>query len=164
MSNETDFDHAYRVLADPLFRYCVFKVSDRDTALDLVHESFAKAWEYAERGKPIVDLKAFLYKTLRNRIVDHYRGKTHDSLDSLAEHGFDPEDTTPDLVDQLDGARIIELIKTLPPDTRDVMFFRYVNELSFAEISALTGESVNTLTVRAHRGMQKLKEITTHGT
>lgn len=160
---EQDFEHAYTVLSDPLFRYSLFKVSDRDVALDLVHDSFAKAWDYLERGKHIEDYKSFLYKTLRNAIVDHYREKTSDSLDTLAESGFDPVDVSgPTHADRLDGEQVLGLIHTLPPDTRDVIFFRYVNDLSFAEIATLTGESVNTLTVRAHRGLEKLKKLTQH--
>ena len=122
---EHDFERAYTILSDPLFRYGLFKVSDRDVALDLVHESFAKAWEYLQSGKRIANLKAFLYKTLRNRIVDHYREKKHDSLDALSESGFDPEDASaPTHSDRLDGEQILVLIGTLPPSTRDVIFFR----------------------------------------
>lgn len=160
---EQDFEHAYTVLSDPLFRYSLFKVSDRDVALDLVHEAFAKAWSYVTSGKSITDHKSFLYKTLRNLIVDHYRERSYDSLDTLAESGYDPVDVSePSHAERLDGEQILELIHTLPPDTRDVIFFRYVNDLSFAEIATLTGESVNTLTVRAHRGLEKLKKLTQH--
>lgn len=160
---EKDFEHAYAVLSDPLFRYSLFKVSDRDVALDLVSDTFARAWDYLQKGKRIEDYKSFLYKTLRNAIVDHYREKSHDSLDTMAESGFDPEDVSaPAHADRLDGEQVLALIHSLPPDTRDVIFFRYVNDLSFAEIASLTGESVNTLTVRAHRGLDKLKKLTEH--
>lgn len=162
---EQDFDHAYRTLSDPLFRYSLFKVSDRDVALDLVHDTFAKAWDYVQRGRSIKDYKPFLYKILHNLVVDYYREKREDSLDLLTEHGFDPEERGTSVEDELDGATALAKIALLPPDTRDVIFFRYVNDLSFAEIAALTGESVNTLTVRAHRGMQKLAELVNpHGT
>jgi len=36
---------------------------------------------------------------------------------------------------------------------------RYMNDLSIQEISEISGESENNISVRIHRGLEKLKQI-----
>ncbi len=159
-SREDDFLAAYHEYNDALFRYSYFKVSDREKAIDLVQECFTKTWSYLAGGGTINSFKPFLYRTLTNLIIDSYRQKKHASLDVLAEEGFDPgEDPSDDLINSLDGEKIIALLQKLPDEYRDVLFLRYVNEFSFTEIAKLTGETANALTVRAHRGLEKLKAL-----
>jgi RNA polymerase sigma-70 factor, ECF subfamily len=158
---DQEFAEIYRAHVDALFQYCLFKVSDRELAKDLVQETFMKTWIYAadaESGK-IESMKAFLFRTLSNLIVDEYRKRKTISLDTLAEDGFDPPfDDSDRLLDTIDGERALQLLKFLPEDYRDVVFMRYVQELSLEEIAEITGESKNTLSVRLHRGIKKLKE------
>jgi RNA polymerase sigma-70 factor (ECF subfamily) len=42
---------------------------------------------------------------------------------------------------------------------RDVIIMRFIDELSVKEISDVTGETENNISVRLHRGMEKLREI-----
>src|SRR3989344_4729797 len=83
------FVEGYNQWSDDLFRYAFFKVSNRELALDLIQDTFTKTWEYIYSGKKIDNLRAFLYKTLKNLIIDSYRKKTSESLDNLLEEGFD---------------------------------------------------------------------------
>ena len=53
----------------------------------------------------------------------------------------------------------MELIKKLPQEYRDVLFMKYVSDLSLGEIADIVGEKENTIAVRIHRGIKKLKEL-----
>ena len=162
---QEQFTESYNDYADLLFRHCLFKVSDRELAKDLVQESFMKTWGYLAEGKQIDSMKAFLFRTLNNLIIDEYRKRKTVSLEVLAEEGFDPPfDNTQSLLAHIDGARALSLIKGLPQEYRDVVFMRYVQEFSLEEIAEVTGESKNTLSVRIHRGLKKLKELFEHAT
>ncbi len=161
---ERDFIQAYHDNADALFRYCLFKVSDRERAIDLVQECFTKTWSYVAEGKTVDSFKPFLYRTLNNLIIDEYRRKKDTSLDALVDQGFDVGmDPREALLDSLDGKRAVALLQKLPEEYREVIYLRFVDGLSFAEIADATGENTNTLTVRAHRGIKKLKELITYG-
>jgi DNA-directed RNA polymerase specialized sigma24 family protein len=46
-----EFIALYDEMADQLFRHCYFKVSNRELALDLVQETFARTWEYIASAK-----------------------------------------------------------------------------------------------------------------
>jgi RNA polymerase sigma-70 factor (ECF subfamily) len=161
---ERYFSRVYQEHVDALFRYSLFKVSDREVAKDLVQETFVRTWEYLEGRGSIVSMKAFLYRTLSNLIIDEYRKKKAVSIDSLREEGFDvPFDERGRLLDALDGERAILILRKLPEDYREVIFMRYVEELTLEEIAEITGEPKNTLSVRIHRGLQKLRELFPYG-
>jgi RNA polymerase sigma-70 factor (ECF subfamily) len=154
------FEQAYAEYADALFRYALLKVSDRETAKDVVQDTFKKTWEYIAAGNSITHWRTFLYTAASRLVIDHYRKKKTFSLDLLAESGFEPIDhhtVSPEIA--IDGEQAIKLLGQLPPLYRDAVFMRYVDELSLSEIAVITGELENTLAVRIHRGLQKLKKI-----
>ena len=51
------------------------------------------------------------------------------------------------------------MIKNLPETYSEILFMRYVEELGVSEIAAITGKSVNVISVRINRGIKRLKEI-----
>ena len=157
---EQAFLEAYQEHADAIFRYCLFKVRDREMAKDLSQETFTKTWKYLTQGGEVLNFKAFFYHTAQNAVIDHYRKHKSESLDSLHEKGFDPgEDCTERLVDELDGAQVMEIMRGLPKEYHDVIFMRYAQELSNGEIAEMLGETETAVRVRVHRGLKKLREM-----
>ncbi len=152
---------AYEEHADALYRYCYFKINDTEIARDLLQDTFAKTWNYIASGNTVSNMKAFLYRSINNEIIDEYRRKKHASLEVMAEEsGFDP--VAPEMSSHeelLDGKRVLTLLGHLPKLYRDAIFMRYVEELSLTEIAEILGESENTISVRVHRGIKKLREL-----
>ncbi|MFM7088840.1 MAG: RNA polymerase sigma factor [Candidatus Paceibacterota bacterium] len=157
---EENFIRACEVHADPLFRYSLFKVSDRDLAKDLVQETFLRAWNHVAEGKEIDNFKAFFYRVLGNMIIDEYRKKKTISLESMTEDGFDIRvDEEGKIADQIDGAIALRVLGKIPEKYREVMFMKYVQDFSNKEIAELLDESENSISVKIHRGIKKIKEI-----
>ena len=151
---------AYNDHSDALFRYCLFKVGDREIAKDLIQEVFVKTWVYIEKGNEITNFKPFLYKTLRNLIIDYYRKHKTSSLDTLQENGFDRALEEPiSIEDKFDGEKALEFFSKLSSDYKEVLYMKYVEGLDLLEIAEITGELENTVSVRMHRGLKKLKEF-----
>lgn len=137
-----------------------FKLHDRNLGEDLVQDTFMKTWIYLVKGGKIDTMKAFLYHILNNLIVDEYRKHTTTSLDALLEKGFEPSAGDPRrLFGVLDGKAAMLLIPCLPEKYQKVMRMRYVQDLSLKEMSIITGQSCNTMSVQAHRGLEKLKSL-----
>jgi RNA polymerase sigma-70 factor (ECF subfamily) len=135
-----------------------FKVSNRETGEDLVQQTFMKTWIYLVKGGKIEIMKAFLYHILNNLIVDEYRKKKTSSLESLTEKGFEPKAVDGvNLMNSLDGKAAILLIERLPEMYKKIMRMKYVQDLSLEEMSLITGLLKNTIAVRLHRGLEKLK-------
>jgi RNA polymerase sigma-70 factor (ECF subfamily) len=140
--------------------HAFFKTHNHATGEDLVQDTFMKTWKYLVKGGKIDVMKAFLYHVLNNLIVDEYRKRKTSSLDVLLEKGYEPgEDTTERLVNKMDGKAALLLIQQLPERYQKVMRMRYIQDLSLAEMSLITGQSKNTIAVQLHRGLEKLKVL-----
>jgi len=136
------------------------KLSHRDQALDAVQEVFARTWEYVLTGKEIGNFKSFLYKTAYHIVVDGYRKKKTESLDSMREEGFDLADDKGDVpLLSVDGENALKALAGLDGSYKDVVVMRYVHGLSPKEIAEITGLTENVISVRIHRGLEKLRTI-----
>lgn len=157
---EKQFLESYKAHTDALFRYCYLKVSDRELAKDLLQDVFMRAWQYIQKGHVVDNMKSFLYTTARNAVIDEYRKKKPTSLDNIRDKGFDVAfDDHSRVEDVIDGEHALALLSAIPEKYKDAIYMQYVEGLTIGEIAAITGESENNISVRIHRGLQKLREI-----
>lgn len=156
-----DFVAIYEAKSDAIFRYCYFRTSDREVAIDIVQETFIRLWTAMEASKEIQNHQAFLYTIARNLIIDFYRKKKTLSLDALAENDeneyYLPKDLSETI--NIEARHIINKIQELEPQYRQVVYLRFVEELKPQEIAEITGESANVISVRINRGLDKLRKI-----
>lgn len=163
---ESRFLAAFEEYSDALFRHATLRLSDRERAIDAVHDTFTKVWSYVRNGHQVDAFRPFLYKVLNNLIVDEYRKQRETSLDALMEDAgadermFDElsENTVESLAATLDGKQAFELLGTIPDMYREVIILRFVDELGPKEISELIEESENVVSVRIHRGLKLLRD------
>lgn len=162
------FEQAYEAYSDELFRHASIRLSDRERALELTQETFLKVWQYAQKGEVIQDVRPFLYRTLRNLIIDEYRKHKATSLEAMAERNEadvedylapDESNTLEAAVGRHEGARALVALRELPEPYREAVTLRYVESLSPQEIAGMIGESENVVSVRVHRGLKKLKAL-----
>ena len=166
---QKQFTNAFEAYSDELFRHASMRLKDRDRALELSQECFVRAWEYAQRGEEIRELRPFLYPTLRHLILDEYRRKKPVSLEALVEgdEGRDVEAMLPSddsntletAIERFDGKRALAALEELPDLYRETLSLRYVEGLSPKEIGEIVGETENAVSVRIHRGLKKLKTL-----
>ena len=162
---EKRFLKAFDEYGDALFRHATLRISDRERAIDVVHDTYTKVWTYIRNGHEIDQFRPFLYKVLNNLIVDEYRKKSETSLDALMEkEGVDEgtfdelsENTVESLAATIDGRKAFALLETVPDVYREVIILRFVDGLGPKEISELIEESENVVSVRIHRGLKLLR-------
>lgn len=159
-SNEQQFLQAYEKHSDAIFRYCYYRVFDREKAKDCVQEAYCRTWKYLLDGNDIDNIRAFLYRTANNIIIDASRKKKNSSLDTIMEKGFSPSiDPRSKTQDYFAGKEIIKIVKTLDEKYRDVIILKYIEDLSTKEISFILNETENNIYVRISRGLKKVKKI-----
>ena len=155
---ETEFLAAHDEHADALFRHCLIRVRDREIAKDIVQETFSRTWLYMSEGKEIEYLRAFLYRVANNLIVDGSRRKKSSSLDSMMEEdGFEVRDES--IREPLDTPALKEALKLLDEldeAYRAVITMRFMDEMTPKEIARALGLSENVVSVRIHRGIERL--------
>jgi RNA polymerase sigma-70 factor (ECF subfamily) len=158
---EREFLAAYDEHSDALFRHVLIRVRDRDTAKDIVQETFSRVWLYMSEGKKVEYIRAFLYRVANNLIVDGSRKKKSSSLDAMMEDdGFEPvDDSIRDFADKPAAREAMVMLKQLDEIYRTAITMRFVDEMSPREIAETLGVSENVISVRIHRGIERLSKI-----
>lgn len=156
---EREFLAAYEQYADPVFRHVLLRIRDREAATDIVQETFSRAWLYLAEGKKVDHMRAFLYRIANNLIVDTVRKRRTSSLDSMiGEDGFEVEDdAAADPADKQAARDALKLLATLDESYQTVISMRFLEEMSPKEIALELGLSENVVSVRIHRGMERLR-------
>lgn len=160
---EKAFLAAYDAYGDAIFRFIAMKISDREVARDLTQETFTRAWDFCVEGGEVREWKPFLYRTAYNLVVDTYRKKKAVSLDALMEDdGFAVTDESASAgekatIMRAEMSRVRKAIDELDETYRDVVLFRFVEDLPPKDIARITGLTENVVSVRIHRGVEKLR-------
>ena len=136
--------------------------ADRD-AEDIVQDVFASVFENADVTAPIADLSAYVYRSLRNRIVDVYRKPRRTTalnepvLDSRYEASAQAEHRE-------DRERLFDAIDALVPAQREVLVATELEGRSFRELSEEWDVPIGTLLARKHRAVHALRKTLEGGT
>lgn len=143
------YNLAYRIVGDP------------DTANDMAQESFISAYRGLKDFQYSSKFSSWLYTIVLNKCRDYLRTRRPTvSVDDVAEVRTDrkpsPEDSASS---RQEGGRLQEALSALPPEYREVLVLKHIEELDYREIAGLLGVSVGALKVRAHRGREMLRKI-----
>lgn len=157
---EKQFIAGYEAYSDAIYRHCYFRIGQKAEAYDLMQETFTRAWDYLAAGKSIDNLRAFLYRVATNLIIDRSRKHHEQSLEQLMDEGFQPSSSLHlKLPSTLDAKAALAVIDQMEESQRQVIIWRYVEDMRPKDIARLTGESENVISVRLHRAMKQLKQL-----
>jgi len=155
------FAEAYDRFAPRLFRHLLLRTNQKETAEDLLSQTFLRAWEYVRAGNALTYLQSFLYTVANNALTDHYRRDAHSPIPVEDITIFDRPDsdrTLPTIDASFDRAVIEAALAKLPNEYRDVLVMRFIDELEIKEIAQMTGGTPNAIYVRTHRALRALRE------
>lgn len=155
---KAEFEKLFQDFSDAIYRLCLYKTSSKGTAEDLTQEVFLRLWKAMTSDTPIEQPKSYMYQIARNLIIDYYREGKATSLEVLRESGFEAEshDASPETIAEV--SLLKNAIETMEEDYREVIYLRYVEGLAVQEIAEMLALSENLVSVRIHRGKDKLKE------
>lgn len=158
---EQQFLESYEIYADALFRFAFFQVSDREAAKDLLQDVFMETWKYLAGGGEIENIRAYLYRVMRNRVIDFYRKHKTQSLDVLQEEGMDfaDEQGRRQAEMHIETAHVLRLLEKIEGKYREPVLLRFVEGLGVKEIATILGETEGNTSVLIHRGLEQLKGL-----
>lgn len=139
---------------DKIYRYCYFKLRNRERAEDVTQETFLRYLEHYS-FTDTVSVQKCLYTIARNLCVDEYRRKPTDALEGTPPHPFGEEDWIMTLSVRTALAR-------LSREEQELLLLRYVNEVPVAVIGTLVGQSrfsvYRRLTAAVNRFREELRK------
>ena len=157
---------------EPRLRNFIRKhVSDSGEAEDILQDVFYELIETYRMMKPVEHVTAWLFRVARNRMIDLFRKKKPDSLNSpVSSEAEEGGDTLEDLLPSPDAGpeatyarnllleALEEAIDELPEAQREVFVAHELMGQSFNEMAAETGLSVNTLLSRKRYAVLYLRQ------
>lgn len=158
---------AYRVLVDRYYdrcaRFAVRMLGNRDDAEDALQATFVRAYRALGRYQERDRFSAWLYRILVNQCRSVAARRTHRESVFVREEALllNAPDPSPGWTGE-DEEFVQRVLNELDPLLREAFLLKYVEEMSYEEISALTGVGVSALKMRVKRACGRLRERWEH--
>lgn len=117
---------------DRIYRYCFYKVRNRELAEDITQEAFTRCFGH-QCKKPDIQ---YLYRVARNICIDEYRKKKEMPSEEIS------ETEVPSFSEALvDNMVLKEVLKQLTDEEREILLLRFANDEPISVIANLYGIS-----------------------
>ena len=163
------FGLIYDTYVKSIFRFIYFKVASTEQAEDLTSETFLKAWQYLKEKREVPYLRALLYSIARSTVIDHYRRVACErgdvSMEDERASGLTDaasEKLLREVETRFDTAQVIEKLRGLKDEYREVVIMKYLDEMTSGEIADALGKSATNVRVLLHRATKALTEAIQH--
>ena len=137
---------------DKIYRYCYFKLYDKQLAQDITQEAFLRFYRQGlsfDNGREL----PYLYTIAKNLCIDEFRKQPAGNIEEAAnEAAVDPSEGW------IDTLVLRAAVSQLPSDEQELLFLRYVNELPITSICKITGLSRFAVYRRLSKSLKWLKE------
>lgn len=171
-----EFEEIAMAYVDSLYNMAVRLVFNKEEAEDLVQETYLKAYRFFDTFQKGTNIKAWLFKILRNTFINKYR-KTASMPGEIFIEDFESVDTNipydqetkaTESADTLEGKYadlsslmdddVKRALESLPIEYREAILFSDVEELSYKDISEITNVPIGTVKSRLNRGRRLLQK------
>jgi RNA polymerase sigma-70 factor (ECF subfamily) len=156
---------------DAAFNLARWLAGNPADAEDVVQEAYLRAFRYFDAWQG-GNFRVWLLTIVRNsfftwakenrsgRLVFHAETTTGDTAeDATTAWGTPPRDPEALLLERLDGQTLTRLMERLPPEYREVLLLREVEDLAYKEIAEVTGVPIGTVMSRLARARLALRKL-----
>ena len=151
-NGKQEFEIAYGLYADMLYRLSLSYMKNKEDAEDVVQEVFTKYFCGLRLPMNPEQEKAWFLRVTINQCHDHLRKKklrTHASLDDVAEVATS---------EKLEEGYLQDALQKLPEKNRGVVILHHLEGYSVEEIAKILQISVSAVKMRLKRGREFLRE------
>jgi RNA polymerase sigma-70 factor (ECF subfamily) len=162
------FEQMAMPLFDQLYNFAHWLTGNRSDAEDLVQETFAKALRGFKSFEENTNLRAWMYRILRNTYLTSRSGlaaqktlsleEDEDQLQNLMAHSDTPEAL---VLRQESQTTMVEALEAVPVAYREIVLLCEVEELSYREMALVLSVPIGTVMSRLARARKMLRQILT---
>ena len=167
---DADFETAAMPFLDALYNTALRMTRNTQDAEDLVQETFLKAYRHFDKFEPGTNLKAWLFKIMKNTFINDYRkrqaqppesdfAEIEGAFESQVSEEATQQIRTPEeeaLADVLDED-VQRALDALPPEYRMVVLLTDLEGFSYREVAEILEIPVGTVMSRLYRGRKRLE-------
>lgn len=162
--------NAYNLLFDtywnPVYAFLFQRTQNANIAEELAIESFTKAFDRLNSFDEGQSFKVWLFTIAKNHHIDSYRktkqhSETHKDLNERDQLKFSSSDPSPEdlMIANQNLDRVLEHIKSMKKEFRDLIRMRYFEDLSLKEIEKNLKEPPTTIRVKLFRAKKVLSNL-----
>lgn len=148
-------------LSDPLFRFALWRLGQREEAEDVVQDTFMRMWEMKGKLSGYERLDYLAFRILRNLCIDRAR-KRKLSVKSWPDN-FDkacPMISPQRKIELTEALAAVEkAARALPEQQKTILFLRNVEGYSTKEVAEMLELKVNTVEVKLSRARKSIRKI-----
>jgi RNA polymerase sigma-70 factor (ECF subfamily) len=153
-----------------LVYYFVFqKIGSKEIAEDITQETFLTAYKSWKEIPDKDSCRNFLYIIARNRMIDYWRSahNKYSVLPEVKEEGesfFDTFSASEKLqedwfVETENSKKALQILNNLPEKDREILLVKFLQEMSYKEISSVYNISEESARKRVERALKKARNI-----
>lgn len=137
-------------------RYFVARLlEDPETAEDVLQDTWLTVFRRIHTLRRLETFSPWLYRIARNSVYEQLRKKKH--LCPLEEDVVAPEDNEEPDFSAEDAAKVHKCLERLRPEHKEVLMLRFLEQMSYEQISQVIGCKVGTVRSRIHYAKRALK-------
>lgn len=157
---ESDYSYIVKYYETKVYTTVFRLVRQHDTAQDLVQEIFIKVYYNLHKYKAVGSFNAWLYRIVVNQCYDYLRKQSKQPM--LEEIEFIEKKSPENKILQKEQLQQLDqLLNQLDKTEYFILLLRYVNELSYDEISEVLQIPLNEVRNKLHRSKRKLRQYAT---
>lgn len=160
--NDDCFEIIYRKYADVLFRYGIQFTPDGNLVQDAIHDIFVKLYNDRKKLKAEANIKFYLFACLKNRLYNLLKRELFfDKIDPEENEYLDQgaEEAVTNALNQSEIQRTVQTVLGVLTDRqREIIYYRYIEELSIEEIAALTEMNYQSVQNSIQRSLKKIRD------
>jgi RNA polymerase sigma factor (sigma-70 family) len=153
----------YQLYHQDLFSYGKKMTKDEQLVEDALQETFIALWKYRFTARAPAAVKQYVLKVFRNQLLRLFRERsttvyTGESLNFSFEVSFDQKMIEGEDARKL-SAHINKALQQLTGRQREIIYYRFYENLSFEEIAGLMNMQLRATYKLTARALAALKEI-----
>jgi RNA polymerase sigma-70 factor, ECF subfamily len=151
----------YEAQSPGLYRYAYRLLGDQNVAEDCVSETFSRFLQAVKGGGgPSENARAYLYRTVHNWVIDHYRRQPLPPLSLEDEmHSGEQDHVSQRVAKEMLRERVRSALLRLPAEQQQVIQLRFLEDWSHNEVAAQLGKSAEATRALQHRAMDALRRM-----
>ncbi len=159
--NAEQYEAIFHKMRDKLYRYALRFVKDSESAEDIIQDVMFKLWQKRQEVDEIENLEAWMMVLTRNRALDILR-KVKDNQVNIDE-AYSISDQAPIADKQMENADLMTQLNAclnqLPEKQRTVFHLREIEQMTYEEISVMTGFNLDDVKVSLFRARKNIQRM-----
>ena len=162
------YTQIYNRTVQDLFRFGLLYTSDKELIKDCIHDVFVKIHVNRAKLAPTDNIAAYLTVALKNTLFNALK-KTTDSLsfDEIGEREetVDESPSTPETIyinneqEKQVQATVHTMMSVLTDRQREIIYYRYIKEMSIDEISKVTDMNNQSVSNSIQRALGRIRDL-----